>query len=541
MSIEELYDIRSTALKILGFDPQGDAKRRVHLRRFKSIALQFPDELLCDSVPIYWALKKALRELLQGQAIDGSGGNEPAEEPELYILADTSYGNCCVDEVASAHVSADLVVHYGHACLSLTARLPTLYVFSKLSINVDQAALSLSEKLQSAWDDEGKGKARNVALLYEVGYAHKAGHIAAALRKVPTTCGCGSTGYAPNLSTCNASPGSARYLSLPSELTVAECDIIYIGSAESLSLINLLLSHPPSTRFPRLFITYDPRAHSATARIEDGRATNRLLMRRYALVQKAKDASVVGLLVGTLGVVSYLPLLKSLRKLLTGKGSRRKVYTISVGKLNPAKLANFQEIDIFVLVACPENSLALHGTGGGSHAGKDYFKPVITPFEMVVALRSLEEGDSSSGGWTDGYELDLGRLSLRSEQDNESKAAGDWGDDGDDDDSYQRRPHFSLVTGSFVSRQTYRSNQALRQDRGNAKAIGADDALASGGIDSRTIALRQADGTLTRVLDSASPAHLEGRAWKGLERRIGLDPPAALEEGRAGIARGYAD
>ena len=32
-------------------------------------------------------------------------------------------------------------------------------------------------------------------------------------------------------------------------------------------------------------------------------------------------------------------------------------YTIAVGKLNPAKMANFMEIDIFVLVACPENSL----------------------------------------------------------------------------------------------------------------------------------------------------------------------------------------
>ena len=32
-------------------------------------------------------------------------------------------------------------------------------------------------------------------------------------------------------------------------------------------------------------------------------------------------------------------------------------YTIAVGKLNPAKLANFMEVDIYVLVACPECSL----------------------------------------------------------------------------------------------------------------------------------------------------------------------------------------
>ncbi len=50
--------------------------------------------------------------------------------PEFYILADTSYGGCCVDEVAAKHVDADLVVHYGHACLSATARLPVIYVFT---------------------------------------------------------------------------------------------------------------------------------------------------------------------------------------------------------------------------------------------------------------------------------------------------------------------------------------------------------------------------------------------------------------------------
>jgi len=35
----------------------------------------------------------------------------------------------------------------------------------------------------------------------------------------------------------------------------------------------------------------------------------------------------------------------------------KKSYTISVGKLNPSKLANFMEIECFVLVACPENSI----------------------------------------------------------------------------------------------------------------------------------------------------------------------------------------
>ena len=111
-------------------------------------------------------------------------------------------------------------------------------------------------------------------------------------------------------------------------------------------------------------------------RVETGQ-TNRLLMRRYALIQKARDASVVGLVVGSLGVHNYLPLLKHLRRILTSRISQRKVYTMSVGKLNPAKLANFQEVDVFVLVACPENSLI---------DSREFVRPVVTPWEMLLAV-----------------------------------------------------------------------------------------------------------------------------------------------------------
>jgi len=109
-----------------------------------------------------------------------------------------------------------------------------------------------------------------------------------------------------------------------------------------------------------------------TTRLESER-TNKLLMRRYAAMQKARDADVFGILVGTLGIgdsfchrcawtlidpqfsAHYLPLIAHIRNIMSRK--RKKCYTISVGKLNPAKLANFMEIECFVIVACPENSI----------------------------------------------------------------------------------------------------------------------------------------------------------------------------------------
>lgn len=59
------------------------------------------------------------------------------------------------------------------------------------------------------------------------------------------------------------------------------------------------------------------------------------------------------------------------------KASGRKCYTFLVGKPNVPKLANFPEVDAFVLVACPENSLA---------DARDYMQPVVTPYELDLAL-----------------------------------------------------------------------------------------------------------------------------------------------------------
>lgn len=52
---------------------------------------------------------------------------------------------------------------------------------------------------------------------------------------------------------------------------------------------------------------------------------------------------------------AYLPLITHLRELIASH--HKKSYTVAVGKLNPAKLANFIEVECFVLVACPENSM----------------------------------------------------------------------------------------------------------------------------------------------------------------------------------------
>lgn len=37
---------------------------------------------------------------------------------DTVIMGDVTYGACCVDDFAAAALDCDLMVHYGHSCLS---------------------------------------------------------------------------------------------------------------------------------------------------------------------------------------------------------------------------------------------------------------------------------------------------------------------------------------------------------------------------------------------------------------------------------------
>ncbi|KAH6903836.1 putative diphthamide synthesis protein-domain-containing protein [Coprinopsis sp. MPI-PUGE-AT-0042] len=425
IDLDKFYEIPQTACQIV----QNDYKR---------IALQFPDDLLPDSVPIYKRLKAAI----------GNGR-------ELFILADTSYGSCCVDEVAAQHANADAIVHYGYACMTKTARLPVIYVFGQSPIDVENCIKQLSSH-----NAEGPKY-----LVHDPDYTWKAQEI---LSSLPV-----EQGSPPN----------------------SPCTILYIGT-NTRFLTNLLMTHSQST-----VVSYNPTSRSSTL---ESSQTNRLLMRRYATLQRARDADVFGILVGTLGVAEYLPLIKHLRSVLAQH--HKKSYTISVGKLNPSKLANFLEIECFVLVACPENSII---------DAKEFLRPIITPFELEVAL-------SKEPVWDGKYVLDFAQLleSGSGVQVSSSEKATEPDEDTD-------QPQFSLVTGSYRHAKRY-----------GPGATSSPNVTSDGTTDS--LILRNQESTIAKMLpDSAAAQFLSERAYRGLDLRLGEDAPSVLEQGRSGIARGY--
>jgi diphthamide biosynthesis protein 2 len=59
--------------------------------------------LLKDAAPVARALRREL---------GGGGGTK------LFVMADTAYNSCCVDEVGASAIDAQCVVHYGHSYMS---------------------------------------------------------------------------------------------------------------------------------------------------------------------------------------------------------------------------------------------------------------------------------------------------------------------------------------------------------------------------------------------------------------------------------------
>lgn len=178
-----------------------------------------------------------------------------------------------------------------------------------------------------------------------------------------------------------------RQFLLKTGLSVSDYRMFYVGE-EGATLRNFMMTWNRCA-----FSSFNPKTMSGRT---ESANINRALMKRYYGIERAKDARVVGILVGTLGVVDYLSIIQQLKETLRRAG--KKSYMFAMGKLNVPKLANFLEIDIFVLIACPENSLL---------DSSQFYKPVVTPFEMDVACNKGRE-------WSQDYVTDF-RLLLPGE------------------------------------------------------------------------------------------------------------------------------
>ncbi|ORY96132.1 diphthamide biosynthesis protein 2 [Syncephalastrum racemosum] len=506
-NLETLYEIERTVERIL----EGG---------YTKVALQFPDELLADAANVATLLRDRTKR-------------------DIFVLADTSYGSCCVDEVAAEHVNAHLIIHYGRSCLSPTSRLPVLYIFGQQQINVEDCVAAFKKHFPEPES--------NVILMCDVEYSYAMDAVAHQLSDYPnlirtriqtesnlqstldrrspeeetdatmtarSCCGdkeeeeeeeeeggegeCCRRARPIDLDGLKAEKKrGGRYYELPEGVTSDMCSIFFVG-VESLTLTNIMMVHNKCPIF-----TYDPRTRISR---RETAQVNKMLMKRYFLVQKAKDADTIGIVVGTLGVASYMNIIDHLKNVIRASG--RKSYTFVMGKLNVAKMANFAEVDCYVLVACPENSLI---------DSKEFYRPIVTPFELELALVRSKE-------WTGDYITDFSNLLPGIREDNFAY------DEEASDASSDEEPHFSLVTGQYKSSPFHRVSG--KNNRGSGELL--ESKLTD-------LSLRSQNTSITRLLGSTAGEHLKSRSFRGLEPNLGLDEASTVQEGRSGIARGYSD
>ncbi|KAK4452199.1 putative diphthamide synthesis protein-domain-containing protein [Podospora aff. communis PSN243] len=488
----EVYEIARTAREIR----DGGRKR---------VGLQFPDHMLGDAPWVVGALGAELAALSAEATSDG----KPEDAAErIYILADTSYSACCVDEIAAEHADVDVVVHYGRSCLSPTSRLPVIYVFTQHKLDRDHAL--------AAFEKEFPEKDTKVVLMADVTYQD---HVQALAKDL------GNRGYSAMLSTeiVHEPMGRIPNRKLVSPTGAAPSDNIDL---KDYSIFHI--STPPTALLLALTSRVKSlHVHATSNSSPELTSIQHLLGRRYARLLTLASAGVIGILVNTLSVTNYLASIDSIRKQIAAAG--KKSYTVVVGKLNPAKLANFAEIDGWVVVGCWESSLVEDDAG--------FYRPVITPFELEVALA----GDGSrtwTGEWWGGIEGVLKPEGATREVKQEELGQGgvEVGED-DDDDEESAPPEFDLRTGRLIShsRPMRRVERKARDPRESAAAT--DGAPATSGA----LALR-AKAELATVNGVVSPGAeflRSQRTWQGLGSDYTAEESAAIEEGRSGVARGY--
>lgn len=460
--------------------------KEILAKDYMIVGLQFPDDLIKYSSQV--------AEILQ----------QKLENKKVFILADTSYSPCCVDEIAAQHVSADVIVHFGNTCLNRTRSIPVIHVFDAVEgYDLELAA----EKFQESFPD----KSAKVLIYADSQYSLIADKLYEKLAQI----------YTNIASSYLKDPQDPLAVFIPGDIfrdgdgdeILAQRGISNLRGELSEYEILYLTSSSPS---PSLVLYLSTRVSGITLydmETSEIKAAAPNLKKRYRYMNIARSATTIGILVNTLSLKDVDAMLRKLQDAI--QSASKKHYTFVVGKPNVPKLANFEVVDIWVVLGC--------SMGGIIVDSDDYYKPIITPYELMLALQYEISWD---GQWLIDFESFLKSNSVNSQSDIDEEEVPQVGDDIEDG-----APVFDPVTGKYVSTsKPLRIVQHLN--------IEADNSTEERGLITRM------NGQLT-IRDTVSTAaeHLHQRStWSGLgsdHNKDDTEEAAELEQGREGIARGY--
>ncbi|OBA27881.1 diphthamide biosynthesis protein [Hanseniaspora valbyensis NRRL Y-1626] len=475
----------------------------------KRIALQFPDNLVMDSSYVI----KYFQE------------NDTSDEREYFILADTSYSFCCVDEVASEHLKGDLVVHFGESCFTQVNKISVVYSLGNPYLDIENVV----EQIIKEFPDSNEsivlmaGSAFNKKLIDVNEILKLKGYNKILISGInyELTESANITIFPENTLKkeylTDLKIGSNRYIYNINNLKL-DMDLIedYLQNSALLHITEPTI--PSLMELSTVFnsiVVYHPIDNS----IQKPSAS---LMKRYKEMHKARSATTFGILVNTLSIKNTKETINKITKLLST--NYKKSHIFIVGKPNVAKLANFENIDVWICVGCPQSGVIIDSFN-------EFYKPIITPFELTLAM----EREVS---WTGKWVLDNGKvIDIINEKIDEEELERSQNEDDYDEDE----PVFDAVKGVYVS-----NSKPLRNI--NRIEVGYENSNESD--DSKALVKNMTKNLVLKDTYSTAAESLQKREWKGLGSNFakGDDDSddsdfetegASIRQGISGVARGY--
>ena len=438
-----------------------DTVQFIHKHKATKIGLQFPDHLLKESDKIEQLLKQ---ELIKS-SIEIKEDND--NKYELYIMADTTFAPCCVDEISGQHVNANVVIHYGWTCCSPTNRIPVFHVLGKQILNIQLLKQLFFEPKVFK---QVFASFEKILILYEPHYSHckdefvelfKSKDIEFIITQIQNESSlrliqenknddnheekkqknlehddqdhfCGF--YHDKLLNKKQWNELLKSEDFSIDTIKQKYGVLYIGNdefdeyAETPSSENsLYLSLLTNFGSCYKFISYNPKKMESFINDNDKkesdnyidyilenkeideifsinkneRLLSKMLMYRYSLIEKIRNSDIIGIVCATLVVDNYLDIISTLKSAVNK--ANKKSYMFSIGKINQAKLGNFPEVDIFVIITCPMSFhflLPVHQ--------QSFFKNLVTPFDIMLALN--DNDDNKSFKWTGMYSTDFNHI-----------------------------------------------------------------------------------------------------------------------------------
>ncbi|VDO04541.1 unnamed protein product [Rodentolepis nana] len=316
---------------------------------YSRVGLQFPSDLLIYSIDLCDQFRKRTSAC-------------------IVILGDTPYSNCCVDELAGKRWDIEAVIHFGNACLTKpVGSVDVFYVFGDVRCPlIESNADDIIAHVKQLIKDVGG----SILFFYDFRFL-KSARLLHNLLKSNDIDVIFTEPALPNLSVIESSTTYrhlGRIFHLKDNLEFPK-GLLYLGECDS-NFYSILVSMKDAYKIAPILI--DPNTGKVNFAIE---SASKLLRKRYFLMEKAKSAKRIGILMGSLSISKYMNVVDRIKHLLY----RAKIAytTLVVGRLNEAKLMNVPDLDALVLVACPQASL---------YNNPNLLIPVITPFELECIL-----------------------------------------------------------------------------------------------------------------------------------------------------------